>query len=126
MDLHGITIAFDFDGTITTRNHYPEIKEIRPNIDKCINNLYLQGANIVIWTCRNNSTPNQFIAYNLMIETLNKHNIHYHSINKNLLQDFVSYKIYADLYVDDNSLDWNPDIDGLELYEKILNFIKNK
>ena len=44
MNLRGKQIAFDFDGTITQENIYPNVGAMRPLMDKCIQQLYNDGA----------------------------------------------------------------------------------
>ena len=47
-----MTIAVDFDGTITTRNVYPDIGEFRENAIEVLKALQNQGNDICLWTCR--------------------------------------------------------------------------
>ena len=61
MNLRGKQIAFDFDGTITQENIYPNVGAMRPLMDKCIQQLYNDGAHIIIWTCRSTSTIEQLV-----------------------------------------------------------------
>lgn len=119
MNLRGKQIAFDFDGTITQENIYPNVGAIRPLMDKCIQRLYNDGAHIIIWTCRSTATIEQYSAYLKMLAFLKEHQIPFHCINSNTEQDFVSQKIFAHLYVDDAALGWNPNWNGNDIYDMI-------
>ncbi len=119
------TIAFDFDGTITLISDYPNIGTIRPGIVECINKLYDEGFEIIIWTCRHPHGDNETnTAFYAIIDFLTVNKIKYHQINKNSipLKANPGPKIYADLYVDDKSLFWDNSITGDKLYVQIKNY----
>jgi len=50
-----------------------------------------------------------------------------YQINKNSIElaPNPGKKCYADLYVDDKSLLWNPEIDGIDLYYMIIDYFRN-
>jgi len=126
-DLKGYTIAVDFDGTITMGSNYPDIGEMRPLINVCIEQLWNRGAEIIIWTCRHDhGTPETHAAYQAMIDFLKEHDIKHDAINKNLVElaPNPGPKIYADLYLDDKTLCWNPECNGHQLYGKIDEYFK--
>jgi len=77
-------IAFDFDGTITKRNEYPNCGELREGIKRCINKLHKQGHSIIIFTCRSAGTIIQIYAYIEMIHYLSANDIHFDTINSNI------------------------------------------
>ena len=47
-----MVIAIDFDGTITDKNIFPEISELRPHVVEAIKNLQAHGHKCILWTCR--------------------------------------------------------------------------
>ena len=118
-DFRGLHIAFDFDGTITMDNRYPEIGEIRPGIQECIKRLNDLGAYIIIYTCRDECTEIQLEAYNKMLSFLRKNDIYNFSVNKNIRCGFVSRKPFAHIYVDDASLFWDPQLNGMQIFKQI-------
>jgi len=129
MDLSRYTIAFDFDGTITTESNYPEVASLRTGIKECIDSLYDAGAEIIIWTCRHpHGDKETNLAYQMMVDFLKKHRIKYTDINKNKvpLAPNPGPKVYADLYVDDKILGWNPNITGAELLKQIIHHFKTQ
>jgi len=117
-------IAFDFDGTITLKNEYPNCGELRPGIDDCIRQLALLGHPIIIYTCRDVKTHDQLEAYNMMVQYLQEQGIVYTCINSNAQPSgrFNPTKPYAAIYVDDCALGWNPDWNGLDIYNLIMKY----
>lgn len=51
-----MTIAVDFDGTITEQNLYPDIGPFRKYAVNVLNALQRQGHEICLWTCRHGET----------------------------------------------------------------------
>jgi len=84
-------IAVDLDGTLCKGKFWEE--EPKPIIEMInyVNNLYKQGAHIIIWTAR---FPKD---YEKTINWLNKYNIMFHGISMRI-------KIGADVYIDDKSI----------------------
>lgn len=114
-------IAIDFDGTIVDHK-YPEIGTLKPFAKETIQELCLEGHQIIIWTCR-------YIQKDVkaMVDFLNENKIPYHAINKNsfYLKGFwPKPKIYADIYIDDRNIfcekiDWT-EITGYFVSKGIL------
>ena len=119
-------IAFDFDGTITKRNEYPNCGLLRNGIDKCISKLYNEGHNITIYTCRSTNTLRRLNAYNRMVEYLQLNCIMYNVINGNVnpSKDFNPIKPYWHILVDDSALGFNDDWTGKDIYNLIQERIK--
>lgn len=120
-------IAFDFDGTITKRNEYPNCGELREGIKECIDKLiYQDKCKIIIFTCRSINTPDQCNAYVDMINYLGKNDISFHVINNNVnpSKDFNPYKPYWNILVDDSALGFNPNWTGDDIYKLIKERIK--
>ena len=115
-------ICFDFDGTITLNNEYPNCGKLRPGIQKCIQDLALDGYPIIIYTCRSANTYNQLEAYVMMVEYLRDNGIIYTCINSNANPSatFNPSKPFASIYVDDCALGWNPDWVGSDIYRMIM------
>lgn len=114
-------IAFDFDGTITVDNMYPFIGKLRENIGYCISRLAAEGHKIIIFTCRDTQTRQATKAYNDMLNFLDDNVIPYHTINSNVTPNwnFNPRKVYADVYVDDRALGWDPNWTGMDIYDLI-------
>ncbi len=51
-----MTLAIDFDGTITQQNLYPDIGPFRPYAIEVLKKLQEKGHIICLWTCRNGET----------------------------------------------------------------------
>lgn len=97
-------IAFDFDGTITKENIYPNIGELRPYARQVIWQLHRMGAVIVIWTCRDDDK-----SLFSMTEFLINNNVYYDTVNTSIQFapfDYDARKIYAHMYVDDSAFGW--------------------
>lgn len=56
-------VAFDFDGTITLQDEYPNIG--KPNIEviKTIRDLQLNGVKVILWTCRDGAALEEAITF---------------------------------------------------------------
>lgn len=121
-------IAFDFDGTITLRNEYPNCGVLRPGIAQCIQKLASEGFGIIIHTCRDFKHYDQAEAYAMMLEYLRDNGIVYDCINTNVNPTirFNPTKPYAIIYVDDCALGWNPNWTGKDIYDMIHKKIDNK
>jgi hydroxymethylpyrimidine pyrophosphatase-like HAD family hydrolase len=108
--------GIDFDGTIVEAN-YPNIGALKPNAKKIINQLFDEGHEIIINTCRAGIYEGE--AYKFLEEN----GIQYTFVNSNLprlIEEFRQdcRKISADLYIDDKQLGGIPD-DWDEIYELI-------
>lgn len=121
-------IAFDFDGTITKRNEYPDCGEIREGIVHCIIRLHNEGHDIMIFTCRDVQHISQIAAYNKMINYLINKSIPFRTINRNVnpTRAFNPIKPYWEILVDDSALGFDPNWTGDDIYNLIQERIKNK
>lgn len=102
-----MTIAIDFDGTITEHpKNFPQPGNLRPYARDVINGLIEQGHNIILWTCRDGKALD--IAKNFLVEN----DIRITRFNEQTIKS-CSNKIVADIYIDDrafpqcfNDIDW--------------------
>lgn len=102
-----MTIAIDFDGTITySPKQYPIPGEIRPYAQKVINALIERGHDVILWTCRDHQ------ELELAKKFLKQNDIKISKFNVQNVQS-CSNKIVADIYIDDkafpqcfNEVDW--------------------
>ena len=118
--------AIDFDGTITD-SHFPEFGNIRPDASRVIQRLVMAGQTVIIWTCR----PINGHGIEEMEKWLEENGVPYHGINENAraLKFSTSQKIYADIYIDDRSIDFcenGVDWNVLEGKLEKLGFLKDK
>jgi hydroxymethylpyrimidine pyrophosphatase-like HAD family hydrolase len=110
-------IAFDFDGTLTTSNTFPEIGQIRNFASEVTQFLHNIGVVIIIWTCRDRSDPDPIRNKNRtkhddiepIIHWMDRNHIWHDAIN-NVIQyapfHYEARKIYAHMYVDDKGFGW--------------------
>lgn len=116
IDFINMILAVDFDGTVV-ENAYPLIGALKPNAKKIINQLFNEGHEIIINTCRAGIFEGN--AYKFLTDN----NIRYTFVNSNLprlIQEFGQdcRKISADIYIDDKSLGWSLN-DWEDIYELI-------
>ncbi|MBE5905640.1 MAG: hypothetical protein E7277_02445 [Lachnospiraceae bacterium] len=98
-------IAVDFDGTLC-QDCYPEIGEPNYPLLYYLLEQKQRGAKLILWTCRCSVALAQAVAW---CESLG---LTFDSINQNLPENIQKYgtdtrKIYADLYIDDRSINWS-------------------
>lgn len=98
-----IIVAFDFDGTITLKDEYPNIGT--PNIDiiNIIKSLQENNVKVILWSCREGVELNDAVTFCMA------YGIKFDAINENLpvIQEYCgkdTRKIYADLYIDDKAI----------------------
>ncbi len=100
VDLRGIKIAVDFDGTIV-EHAYPEIGKEKLFAFQTLKELNKMGANLILWTFRTGKELDE------AVEFCRKNGIEFYAVNKNypeeVLDDTVSRKINADIYIDDKN-----------------------
>lgn len=96
-------IAVDFDGTLVT-DEYPKLgKPIWKVINWCKEQKHL-GNTLILWTCRSGRELDEAIAL------CNALDLHFDYVNCNTVENIVAHgkrdtrKIYADIYVDDKSI----------------------
>lgn len=114
--IKGKIVAIDFDGTITKRNDYPRIGELKENVVDAINTI-AENNTVVIWTCRCHKELMDAII------CLNKNKIHFDFINQSPLDKLnpSMRKIIADYYIDDRNIFCNGNIDWKQIKEYFLN-----
>ena len=101
-----ITIAIDFDNTITVgAGQFPKCGKLRKGAKETINTWIEIGHDVIINTCRNSVDK----AEQMCIDFLNYNGIRYSRINSNSPQSIAKYgrdtrKISADIYFDDKSM----------------------
>ena len=105
-------IAIDFDGTITTKNEYPKIGEIRPYCKETINALRKVGHFCYLWTCRQGKDLEAAKKF------LNENGIELDAYNEG--PSTGSPKLVADVYIDDAAYPNNGKIDWLEVAKYFL------
>ncbi len=103
--IQGKVIAIDFDGTITDKNIFPNISDLRENAKEVIKKIAKNNI-ICIWTCRYGEYAK--LAYNFLVEKGIPFNYFNESPGDKISK---SRKIIADYYIDDcnlfcNEIDW--------------------
>ena len=101
-------IAIDFDGTITTKNEYPKIGELRPFVREAI--LFLRknlGCYCYLWTCRTGASLEAAKKF------LNENGIELDNYNDG--PSTGSRKLVADIYIDDAAYPNNGEIDWFQI-----------
>jgi hydroxymethylpyrimidine pyrophosphatase-like HAD family hydrolase len=100
-DFNGIKIAVDFDGTIV-EHQYPEIGKEKLFAFQTLKELEKRGARIILWTFRTGKELEDAIFY------CRQNGIEFYAVNKNypeeVLDEAVSRKIDADIYIDDKNI----------------------
>jgi hydroxymethylpyrimidine pyrophosphatase-like HAD family hydrolase len=101
IDINGIKIAIDFDGTIV-EHQYPEIGKEKLFAFQTLKELEKKGARLILWTFRTGKELED------AVEFCRKNGIEFYAVNKNypeeILDDSVSRKIDADIYIDDKNV----------------------
>ena len=100
-DISGIKIAVDFDGTIVD-HEYPEIGKEKLFAFLTLKELNKKGARLILWTLRTGKELDDAVEY------CRKNGVEFYAVNKNypeeVLNDTVSRKIDADIYIDDKNI----------------------
>jgi hydroxymethylpyrimidine pyrophosphatase-like HAD family hydrolase len=101
VDLTGVKIAVDFDGTIVEHN-YPDIGKEMLFAFITLKQLEKMGARLILWTFRNGKELEE------AVEFCKKNGVEFYAVNKNypeeIFDDTVSRKIDADIYIDDKNI----------------------
>jgi hypothetical protein len=101
VDLRGIKIAVDFDGTIV-EHAYPEIGKERLFAFQTLKEFNKMGANLILWTFRTGKELDEAVEY------CRKNGVEFYAINKNypeeVFDDTISRKINADIFIDDKNV----------------------
>lgn len=108
-----MVIAIDFDGTITNKNCFPEISELRPHVVEAIKNLQAHGHKCILWTCREGIYLERAICF------LHENDINLAGYNFSPYQ-LQSRKIAADVYIDDKNVFMVDDVDWYKIEKYIL------
>jgi len=114
-----MVIAIDFDGTITTKNCFPEISELRPGAKEVIHDLQAHGHKCILWTCREGPYLDKARQF------LNDNGIYMDGYNFSPYH-IQSRKIVADIYIDDKNVFMVDDVDWAKIEEYILSLNKVK
>jgi len=110
-------IAVDFDGTLCTEA-FPDTGERLPVHDRVIAFLHAEkakGALIVLWTCREDTPERNYLSEAAAWCRQNSVPIDY--VNERPLPEiggFPSRKLWADLYIDDKSVNLETFLQGVE------------
>jgi hypothetical protein len=118
-----IKIAVDFDGTIV-EHEYPKIGKEKLFAFRTLKELEKQGARLILWTFRTGQELQDAIEY------CRNNGIEFYAVNKNypeeVLDETVSRKIDADIYIDDKNIGGFPGwsevwqvLNPYELHEKL-------
>jgi hypothetical protein len=101
IDFTNIKIAVDFDGTIV-EHQYPEIGKEKLFAFQTLKELEKRGARLILWTFRVGA------ELEAAVEFCRKNGIEFYAVNKNypeeILDETVSRKIDADIYIDDKNV----------------------
>lgn len=96
-----IKIAIDFDGTIV-EHEYPKIGKEKLFAFQTLKELVKQGATLILWTFRTGKELEEAVEY------CRQNGIEFYAVNKNypeeIVDETVSRKIDADIYLDDKNL----------------------
>jgi hypothetical protein len=100
-ELMNIKIAVDFDGTIVD-HEYPGIGKEKLFAFRTLKELEKMGARLILWTFRTGRELEE------AVEFCRKNGIEFYAVNRNypeeVLDETVSRKIDADIYIDDKNL----------------------
>lgn len=99
-------IAVDFDGTLCT-NAFPEIGQVKKKnkeVHEMVQNLKEKGHSLILWTCREDNPERKYLTE--AIEWCKSKGLEFDYINENPESPWgdAQRKIYADLYIDDKSI----------------------
>lgn len=116
-------IAVDFDG-ILCENAFPEIGKPNYEVISLIRQLMDKGHEVVLWTTRNGQELNDAVLW------CKNRGLHFCAINdqapsnKEKFGDMYpteSRKVYADVYVDDHSVEFLTPLSGIKPMDLIIN-----
>jgi hydroxymethylpyrimidine pyrophosphatase-like HAD family hydrolase len=101
IDITGIKIAVDFDGTIVEHD-YPAIGKEKLFAFQTLKELEKRGARLILWTFRAGKELDE------AVEFCRKNGLEFYAVNKNYPEEIydgtVSRKIDADIYIDDKNI----------------------
>ncbi len=109
-DITNIKIAVDFDGTIV-EHQYPEIGKEKLFAFQTLKELEKKGARLILWTFRAGKELDDAVDY------CRRNGIEFYAVNKNypeeVVDETVSRKIDADIYIDDKNIGGFPGWSGV-------------
>ncbi len=109
-----LTIAVDFDGTIVSHK-YPEIGKELPFATDTLRALQKKGHKLILWTYRAGKELDDAVQFCL------SKGVEFYAVNKNYpeekMNDKISRKILADLYIDDRNFGGMPG--WLDIYNEL-------
>ncbi len=101
VDFTEIKIAVDFDGTIV-EHEYPKIGKEKLFAFRTLQQLEKMGARLILWTFRSGKELDE------AVEFCKKNGIEFYAVNKSypeeILDETVSRKINADIFIDDKNI----------------------
>ncbi len=107
-------IAVDFDGTIV-EHRFPKIGKVKLFAFETLLELQKEGHDIILWTFRSGKSLKE------ALEFCRNHGLVFYSINSSYkgekINDLVSRKINADIFIDDRNIGGFP---GWDVVWKIL------
>lgn len=100
-------IAVDFDGTIVS-DEFPKIGKPNYELIRTLRAMQRKGVKLILWTSRNNSCEMGTLLTNA-IEACEHFGLKFDAINENIsevkkLTGGDTRKVYADVYLDDHSI----------------------
>jgi molybdenum cofactor biosynthesis enzyme MoaA len=105
-----MVIAVDFDGTLC-EHKFPnigEIKEIHQKVIEHIREAKQHGAEIILWTCREDLAERKYLTE--AVEWCKENNIPIDYVNEYHMRGFAGFatrKVCADIYIDDKAVNIN-------------------
>ena len=101
VDLRGIKIAVDFDGTIV-EHEYPKIGKKKLFAFETLKKMNELGACLILWTIRTGKELDE------AVEFCRKNGVEFYAANKNypeeVFDESTSRKIDADIFIDDKNV----------------------
>ena len=112
-------VAIDFDGTLCV-DRFPDIGEPNPVMLELVRHLNEEGHKVILWTCRVNDRLREAVEWCI------QHGVILDAVNDNILTNVEQYgtnprKVYADLYIDDKSINH---VDNLMDIHRIKNKLR--
>lgn len=119
-----VTVAIDFDGTITKKSPYPVMGEIRPQIKPFLLRLHEEGFHLVLNTCRRGKYFREALVALKRAGIYDLFDWKYPRSRKNK----GKYgKIVAAYYFDDSALPFElEDVDWDSLAESVIQKLRRK
>ena len=118
IDLRGIKIAVDFDGTIV-EHEYPAIGKEKLFAFQTLKKMKERGAVLILWTIRTGKELDE------AVEFCRKNGVEFYAANKNYPEEVfdgsVSRKVNADIFIDDKNVGgfpgWGEVWQMIDMYE---------